>query len=325
MAHDSRRSDNNPITFAPHLWRKSLLATTLFSSAVALLPACTYSVSWSARTRHTSLPSASVVAARASTHSSEPTTHGSAAAARTHNPRPGLDVAPARRRSERQSGPTQATQRAQPNAPTSTPKRGALANTRPAQRGSSEAACYAGLRKAGVAFQTVPKSKASGVDWPIKLEGPVGGIDIHGGNPKAKTNYLDCRLAQTLLAWVPELQRAGVVGLQHYSMFREGARVAGTGKVSAHAHGTAIDVAQFELRDGSEVSVLDDWTNRGRGENPCQNRATDSQAAHMMRKLVCEASEDNLFQTVITPHYNDAHRNHVHLEIDPAREGRFIG
>jgi hypothetical protein len=44
-----------------------------------------------------------------------------------------------------------------------------------------------------------------------------------------------------------------------------------------------------------------------------------------MRKLVCDAARAGLFQTVITPHYNDAHRDHVHLEIDPGDDGHFIG
>lgn len=195
-------------------------------------------------------------------------------------------------------------------------------------RGASpvEAACYADLRRAAVPFEIVAKDRANGVAWPIRLTGPVAGIQVHGGaKPNAPSNYLDCRLAQALLEWAPELRRAGVVGLRHYSMFRQGARVAGTSKQSAHALGTAIDVARFELRDGGELSVLDDWTNRERGADPCLTRGSDTAAARLMRRLVCRASQQDLFQTVITPHYNDAHRNHVHLEIDPSQHGRFIG
>jgi hypothetical protein len=31
--------------------------------------------------------------------------------------------------------------------------------------------------------------------------------------------------------------------------------------------------------------------------------------------LVCEASARRLFSTVLTPNYNEAHRNHFHLDI----------
>jgi len=34
-----------------------------------------------------------------------------------------------------------------------------------------------------------------------------------------------------------------------------------------------------------------------------------------MRRVVCDAAARNVFQVIITPHYNRAHHNHVHLEI----------
>jgi hypothetical protein len=43
-----------------------------------------------------------------------------------------------------------------------------------------------------------------------------------------------------------------------------------------------------------------------------------------MRQLVCEAAARGLFQVVVTPHYNDAHGNHVHLEIDPQASSLWI-
>ncbi|HKP63940.1 MAG TPA: extensin family protein [Polyangiales bacterium] len=189
----------------------------------------------------------------------------------------------------------------------------------------SEAACYEGLSARGVTFQTVPKSEAPGVAWPIKLTSAVDGVLIHGVKSDAPTNYLDCRLALALLAWAPSLRERGVVGLEHYSAYRRDAVVAGTTSPSGHAIGSAIDVGLFEMRDGRKLSVLEDWTNRARGKDPCQEFPTDDEAARTMRKLVCDAYQHELFQRVITPHYNDAHKNHVHLEVAPKSEGAWIG
>lgn len=189
----------------------------------------------------------------------------------------------------------------------------------------TEAACYAKLNDAGVGFQMVSKSDAPGVAWPIKLTSAVDGVLVHGGKQDAATNYLDCRLAVALLAWAPSLREEGVVGLEHYSAYRRDAVVAGTSSPSGHAIGSAIDIGRFEMRDGRKLSVLDDWTNRDRGADPCQEWPTDSDAARIMRKLVCDAYHAELFQSVITPHYNDAHKNHVHLEIAPKSEGAWIG
>ena len=43
-----------------------------------------------------------------------------------------------------------------------------------------------------------------------------------------------------------------------------------------------------------------------------------------MRSLVCDAAEQKLFQLVLTPHYNDAHANHIHLEVADARDQVFF-
>ena len=190
---------------------------------------------------------------------------------------------------------------------------------------ANEEACYADLSGAGVTFQRVAKSSAPGVAWPIKLTSPIGGVVIRGGKKNAPTNYLDCRLAQALLAWAPSLRAQGVVALEHLSAYRRQAVVANTGKQSGHALGWAIDVARFEMRDGRKLSVLTDWNNRARGADPCQQQSTDSEAAHIMRTLVCEASEQQLFRMVLTPHYNDAHKNHVHMEVGRKGEDSWIG
>ena len=183
------------------------------------------------------------------------------------------------------------------------------------------AQCYRALRRKAVRFSRVAKAKTRGVAYPIRLTGPVGGIEIRGtGKSGAPTNYLDCRLAQSLLAWAPTLRRAGVVAIDHYSAYRKNAIVAGSKKVSAHASAMAIDAARFHLKDGRTADVLKDWRLKARGADPCKVRPRESPKAKLMRRVVCKAAEQNIFHVVITPHYNRAHRNHVHLEIaDHAR------
>jgi hypothetical protein len=188
---------------------------------------------------------------------------------------------------------------------------------RPVGAKETESACYAALRDAGVAYQSVSSADAGAIAWPIKLAGPVDGVRVHGnGNANAPTNYLDCRLARTLLTWAPLLREKGVVGIEHYSMYRPESVVGNSSKPSGHVLGRAIDVAKFEMSDGRTLSVLNDWTNRARGADPCQTWP-DDEAGKLMRQLVCEAAARGLFQIVVTPHYNDTHGNHVHLEIDP--------
>ena len=181
----------------------------------------------------------------------------------------------------------------------------------------TEAACYAGLRAAGVSYGSVSRSDARAIVWPLVLSGFIGGVRVHGtGKVDAPTNYLDCRLARTLLAWAPLLRARGVVGLEHYSMYRTESVVSSSDKPSGHALGRAIDVAKFEMNDGRILSVLDDWKNRARSADPC-GAYPDDKAGRTMRELVCEAATRGLFQIIVTPHHNEAHANHVHLEVDP--------
>jgi hypothetical protein len=100
-------------------------------------------------------------------------------------------------------------------------------------------------------------------------------------------------------------------------MYRHDAVVAGGAKQSGHASGLALDVASIELRDGRKLRVLEDWQPRTRGADPCADYAQESANGRALRGIVCDAVERALFQTVITPHYNDAHANHVHMEIGP--------
>lgn len=184
----------------------------------------------------------------------------------------------------------------------------------------AEAACHAELEAAGVRFRRVPQERAPGVAWPIELAGPIDGVRVYGGAKDAPTNYLDCRLAIALAEWAPQLEREGVIGLQHYSMYRRDARVGQSNKESGHALGRAIDIAFFDLRDRRRLSVLADWKNRKRGVEPC-SVASSGPGEKLMRELVCNALSRGLFTTVLTPHYNAAHSNHLHLEVGDAPGG----
>jgi hypothetical protein len=77
--------------------------------------------------------------------------------------------------------------------------------------------------------------------------------------------------------------------------------VAGTARRSAHATANAIDVAAFVLADGRRVSVLDDWFNGTRDER---------EFLHVVQESACKR-----FATVLSPEYNAAHRDHLHVEV----------
>lgn len=71
------------------------------------------------------------------------------------------------------------------------------------------------------------------------------------------------------------------------------------GRVSAHARAQALDVAAFRLADGRRVAVERSWPAQG------------AEAA-FLRKVRDDACK--VFGSVLSPDYNAAHANHLHLE-----------
>jgi hypothetical protein len=71
------------------------------------------------------------------------------------------------------------------------------------------------------------------------------------------------------------------------------------GPWSEHATANAIDIAGFVLADGTRIAVVNDW--QGEGDKARFLRA--------VRDGACRA-----FGTVLSPEYNEAHRDHFHLD-----------
>ncbi len=71
---------------------------------------------------------------------------------------------------------------------------------------------------------------------------------------------------------------------------------------SQHATGSALDVAGFELADGTLISVERDW----RGKGPKRDFLRD------VARRACRR-----FSVVLTPNTNRDHRDHIHIDAGP--------
>src|SRR5687768_6466535 len=106
-------------------------------------------------------------------------------------------------------------------------------------------ACRDLLTAHEVPFQPVDPEDAAPIVQPVRITGPIGGIVIGRRHRRADDAVLDCRLAVALLAWAPALRAAGVERIEHYSVFRPGARINGGRSASGHASAMAIDAGRF--------------------------------------------------------------------------------
>ncbi|UAK23599.1 extensin family protein [Sphingomonas nostoxanthinifaciens] len=190
---------------------------------------------------------------------------------------------------------------------------GPLTGTRILALRGDRAACTAALNRAGVAYRALAERVAGdscgfddGVTW------AAGGARTARYAPAAPP--LACPLATALAMWewdvvqpaAARLLGTTVSGVDHYGSYacrRIYGRAAGSW--SEHARAEAIDVAGFRLADGRRITVARDW------------RGDDAAAAflHAVRDGGCR-----LFATTLSPDYNAAHRNHLHLD-EAARGG----
>ena len=173
-------------------------------------------------------------------------------------------------------------------------------------------ACKALLDRAGIRFNALPPRSGGeqcGYTDGVRLT-RGGALDI-GYQPAGLGTSCPVAAAMALWEWhvvqPAALRHLGskVRAIDHfgsYSCRRVYGRSAGSW--SEHATANAIDVAGFRLEDGTRVSVVRDWTAGG----------AKSDFLKEVRDGGC-----NLFATVLSPDYNAAHRDHLHL--DQAQRG----
>jgi len=86
-----------------------------------------------------------------------------------------------------------------------------------------------------------------------------------------------------------------------------------------HPAGLAIDVGALRKRDGSWLAVGPHWPSNIGGKT-CGEGAVEhfAREARELASIVCEAADERLFHFALTPDFDAAHADHVHLEIKPA-------
>lgn len=147
-----------------------------------------------------------------------------------------------------------------------------------------------------------------GVQNPVRVTS-VSGVKL------STPATLDCRTAQTLNTWVRDGMKPAVGGFRggvrelhvvaHYAC-RTRNNQAGA-KISEHGKGRAIDIAGFMMRDGSQITLLQNW---GKGR-----------AGRVLQAM--QASACGPFGTVLGPNANRFHKDHFHFDTARYRSGSY--
>lgn len=181
------------------------------------------------------------------------------------------------------------------------------------------ATCLAELARLHIGFKRT--GPARGVQTPVRLTGKIGGIRFSTGASRPNQSpyeVFDCRMVVALADFAPVLRAHGVKEVRFSSGWRPPPASWPIGKAGRrHPGGLAIDIHRFELEGGGSLDVDKDFD--GKLDAPvCGPRVSRPPATpngRALRSIVCTAAEMRLFQSILTPNFNRAHKNHLHIEL----------
>jgi hypothetical protein len=196
-------------------------------------------------------------------------------------------------------------------------------------------ACQAELVALGISFKT---TSARGVVDAVKLTGATinGVLFANGTDTTPMGDPMACEFAKTLHAFAGLLKtkgfvRIGTLGSYCYrcccawsttnycrSLTDPEPDCSASG-YSTHSWGRAVDVRYLYKADGTRYDINDPthWV-KYTSTDTCGRGLTAQPAGSISRELyelACAATKNRIFGTVLTPNYNDVHRNHLHMDI----------
>ena len=142
----------------------------------------------------------------------------------------------------------------------------------------------------------------------------LGSVQLRDiGTPVTNLGAMTCGLGYAFTVWVqsdlqiPAMGEFGspVARIETFGTYScRNVNGAAGGKLSEHAYANAVDVSAFVLKDGRRISVLGGWSG-------------DEREARFLRSV--RASACRRFNTVLSPDYNEAHRDHFHFDLAQRR------
>jgi hypothetical protein len=182
--------------------------------------------------------------------------------------------------------------------------------------------CRSWLDLYGVEYSDGPSNP--GVADPVTAIVPINGVSYrYTSNQSArKTLYGDCTLIKSLAEGASLMRERDVkevidIGVYNYRCIGGGTPPNCPNGVSQHAYAKAIDIAGFEAHDGTRYIVNTDWVI---DTTPTCASATEPGKDTFLHEIICALKDARVWNIVLTPNYNAAHRDHFHVDLTPGSD-----
>lgn len=199
----------------------------------------------------------------------------------------------------------------------------------------SAEACYAELQTRGIEHTRV--DEAPGVLAPVRIPNSVGGVRYHTALPperRASSPYevFDCRLVLALHDFSKIVLAHGYDDVITFSGWRPPGSMWPKDKLARrHPGALAVDIQAFRKSGDTEnqesLSITLDY--HGQIDAPscgpeAQKPNPQTEKATKLRQIVCEAAEQKMFSSILTPNHDRPHYDHLHVEVTPDVKWRLV-
>ncbi|MCC6621327.1 MAG: extensin family protein [Deltaproteobacteria bacterium] len=143
---------------------------------------------------------------------------------------------------------------------------------------------------------------------PIYVDPIIDGVRIRpmDFDNEPRRMLVQCPVALALWETVQLAKARGVTDIVHYGTYNC-RYISGTSTLSQHAYANAIDLAGFKTASGAEYTVLGDW-------DKC-DATPEAPGGQLLYGLAHEMHDDAIWNEILTPEYNAAHADHLHVDL----------
>ncbi len=159
-----------------------------------------------------------------------------------------------------------------------------------------------------------------GVADPVTATVPINGMPFRSSGALRTKMFGDCTIIKSLAEAAPMLRAKQIVEVTDLGVYNYRC-IGNTGTppncpngISQHAYGNAIDLAVFKDTTGTSYSVAADFVIDPAPEKTCTAATVPGKDA-FLHELICGLKDAKLWNIVLTPNYNAAHRDHFHVDL----------